>query len=138
MVCLCYFYIMEFTLSALFDTTPETLYNTWLSSEGHAEMTGGEAHITDQVGDEFNAWDEYITGKNIALEPGKRIVQQWRTDEFSEDEPDSLLEIQLEAVDDKTKLTLHHSNLPEHGEQYKQGWEDHYFTPMREYFTLHP
>lgn len=125
---------MEFTLSVLFNTTPKKLYSTWLSSNGHSQMTGGEANITDHVGDEFNAWDEYITGKNITLEPGKRIVQSWRTEEFSEDEPDSLLEIDLESVDGKTRLTLHHSNLPDHGEQYIQGWEDHYFTPMKEYF----
>jgi uncharacterized protein YndB with AHSA1/START domain len=43
-------------------------------------MTAGEANISDAVGAEFSAWDEYITGRNLELVPGERIVQAWRTD----------------------------------------------------------
>jgi hypothetical protein len=44
------------------------------------------------------------------------------------------LEINLEATDNGTLLTLRHSILPEHGEQYKQGWVEAYFEPMLNYF----
>ena len=73
-------------------------------------------------------------GTNLDLKPNSRIVQSWRTTEFSDEEPDSRLEILLEATDDGTRLTLRHTDLPDHGSQYKQGWIEAYFEPMLRYF----
>ena len=98
-------------------------------------MTGGSASISDKVGDNFSAWDGYIEGKNIAIEPFKRILQSWRTTEFEKEEKDSLVEILLSENLGLTELTLIHSHLPESGEHYIKGWENHYFQPMKDYFT---
>ncbi len=97
-------------------------------------MTGGEATVSDEVGGTFEAWDGYIEGKNLELEPSKRILQSWRTAEFSNADEDSLLEILFAAEGTGTRLTIRHSNLPEQGMQYKQGWVDSYIIPMLEYF----
>jgi len=98
-------------------------------------MTGGEADISDKIGGSFTAWDGYIEGKNLVLEPYNRIVQSWRTSEFEDHEGDSEIEIILAESGAETELTLIHRNLPEHGEQYKQGWGDNYFLPMKDYFS---
>jgi activator of HSP90 ATPase len=97
-------------------------------------MTGSPASVSDVVGEEFDAWDGYIHGKNLELEPHKRIVQSWRTSEFEANEADSRLEITLEPAGEQTRLTLHHSGLPPHGGQYEEGWKESYFEPMKEYF----
>jgi activator of HSP90 ATPase len=128
---------MQFTLKTHIPASPEAIYIAWLSSATHAAMTGGAAEATENVGDAFTAWDGYIEGKNMALEPHNRIVQSWRTSEFSDAEADSQIEILLEAVEGGTELTLIHTNVPPHGEQYIQGWENHYFTPMKAYFSAH-
>ena len=125
---------MQFELKATISASPQAIYDTWLDSEGHSNMTGAEASITSNPGDEFTAWDGYISGKNVQLEPGKSIIQSWRTTEFEESDPDSTIEITLEPHVEGTLLTLHHSNLSEAGEQYIKGWEDYYFEPMKEYF----
>lgn len=126
---------IEFVVSTLLPATPEAVYNAWLSSEGHAGMTGSPASVSALVGGEFEAWDGYIHGKNLELVPHKRIVQSWRTSEFSADEPDSRIVITLEPAGKETKLTLHHTGLPPHGGQYESGWVESYFEPMREYFS---
>lgn len=125
---------IEFEVSALIPASPEVVYEAWLDSEGHAKMTGGEAKVSSEVGGEFEAWDGYIQGRNLELEYGKRIVQSWRTAEFADDEADSRIEITFDREGDGTKVTLRHTNLPPHGEQYEQGWVDSYFVPMKEYF----
>jgi activator of HSP90 ATPase len=125
---------INFIVSAIIPATPDEIYHAWLSSEGHSRMTGSSATISADVGGEFQAWDGYIQGKNLELEHGKRIVQAWRTSEFSDKEGDSRIEITLEPVGDQTKLTLRHSGLPPHGKQYEQGWVESYFEPMKEYF----
>ena len=117
-----------------FATTPEELYKAWLDSEQHSAMTGGEAECSDQVGADFTTWDGYITGKNLELEPNKRILQNWRTVEFNEEDEDSILEVLFESKEGGTELKLIHTHIPEGQTQYEQGWIDSYFSPMREYF----
>ncbi|MDB2657527.1 SRPBCC domain-containing protein [Crocinitomicaceae bacterium] len=126
---------MEFTLTTTLNARAKEVYDAWLNSESHSEMTGGEAEIHNAVGASFSAWDGYIEGRNIALDANKRIVQSWRTSEFEEGEEDSRIEILFEESNDQTNLTLIHTNLSENGEQYINGWKEHYFAPMQEYFN---
>jgi activator of HSP90 ATPase len=126
----------SFTVSAIIPAPAERIYEAWLSSEGHSRMTGGQAEVQAGIGGAFKAWDGYIWGKTLELEQNRRIVQAWRTSEFPEDSPDSRVEILLEERADGTKITLTHTNIPPgQAEDYKQGWEDFYFTPMRAYFS---
>ncbi len=124
----------EFTVSTEINAAPESVYEAWLDSEKHAAMTGAAAKVSHTIGAEFSAWDGYISGRNLELEDGKRILQTWRTVEFAEQEPDSIIEVLFDAIDGGTRITVIHSDLPAHGDQYKQGWQDSYFTPMRAYF----
>ncbi len=125
---------MEFQVSDIIPATPEEIYDTWLDSEGHWAMTGGRAKASAEAGGEFEAWEGYITGKNLDLERGKRILQSWRTAEFQPTDEDSELEITLHEVEGGTRVTLNHRKLPPHGSQYEQGWIDHYFEPMKLHF----
>jgi activator of HSP90 ATPase len=124
-------------LTLTLPTDPKTLYNAWLDSEKHSAFTNSPATIEKKVGSEFTASDGYISGKNELLHMNKRIVQSWRTTDFSEENADSTLEIVLEKVEKGTKLTIIHSNLPaDTGKTYRKGWRDHYFKPMKEYFDM--
>ncbi len=127
----------EFTVSDRLPAPPDAVYDAWMSSEGHAAMTGADARIDARAGGAFEAWDGYITGTTLALEPGRRIVQSWRTTEFADGDADSRIEVLLEAADDGTLITLHHTEIPDGQSGYEQGWRDSYFEPMRAYFG-HP
>ena len=126
---------MHFTLSTKIPATPETIYQCWLQSEGHAAMTGVNAVISDKEGGTFSVYSGYITGMNVELAPNKKIVQQWRTTEFKDTDKDSLIEITLVSLGNETLLTLVHNNIPDGSPDYAQGWEDYYFVPMRVYFS---
>ena len=118
-----------------FAVAPYVLFNAWLDSKEHSEMTGGQAECSNMVGESFTAWDGYISGKNISLSLNKEIIQTWRTTEFADSDEDSKLVIQLSATENGTELTLLHTNIPDGQTQYEQGWIDHYFTPMKAYFA---
>ena len=121
--------------SDVIPAAPEDLFDAWLDGEGHAAMTGADATGQPVVGARFTAWGGYITGQNLEIDRPGRIVQAWRTSQF-EDAPDSLLEILFAATDGGTRVTFNHSNLPpEQVADYLQGWEDHYFRPMRDYYN---
>ena len=125
----------DYELSEVFPVPPERIYDAWLDSDGHTGMTGASARVDPRVGGEYEAWDGYITGRTLALEPGRRIVQTWRTSEFAESDPDSQIELLFEPVDGGTRLTLRHTNVPDGQTQYEDGgWQDSYWQPMRDYF----
>jgi activator of HSP90 ATPase len=124
-----------FTLTAILTAKPSEVYKAWLTTKGHSEMIGSTAKVNGSVGGRFTAWDGYIFGTTLELTPNERILLAWRTSEFPDEAPDSRVEIILEAADGGTKLTLAHSNMPEDQvDDYRQGWEDFYFKPMRKYF----
>ena len=124
-----------FKVSEVFPISPLELYDAWLDAQTHSEMTGSPTEISAEAVTSFSAGDGYIQGVNLELEPGKRILQRWRTTDFSEDDEDSIVEILLEEAGDGTRLTIIHSNLPEDGMQYQDGWVKWYFTPMKRYFS---
>jgi uncharacterized protein YndB with AHSA1/START domain len=126
--------MVEFRVSDLIPAAAEDVYSAWLDSKKHSKMTGSEAEITDQVGDKFTAWNGYISGENLELNPPLRILQKWRTTEFADGDPDSLVEITFISEGKGTRITIRHTELPSHGMQYQQGWIDAYFDPMKEYF----
>jgi activator of HSP90 ATPase len=126
----------DFELSCTIPATPEAIHEAWLNSAAHSEMTGGEAVASNKLGAPHSAWDGYITGKNVELVPGVRIVQTWRTSEFAADDPDSTITVALTPVKTGTKLTLTHRGVPDGQTSYEEeGWREYYFEPMKAYFS---
>jgi uncharacterized protein YndB with AHSA1/START domain len=126
----------DYTLTTVIPASAREIYDAWLDSLAHSEMTGGRAMMSGELGAEFSAWDGYITGRNLELVPGARIVQSWRTTKFREDHEDSIITVTFEQRDDGTLLTLSHSNVPETHVGYEQGgWRKSYFEPMIAYFS---
>jgi uncharacterized protein YndB with AHSA1/START domain len=125
---------IEFTVSAISPASLRAIYESWLDSDGHTKMNGSPAHATAGIGDTFDAWDGYISGKNLELDPGKRIVQSWRGARYQETDEDSKIEVIFRAIDSGTNITLTHTNVPDDQASHEPGWITHYFDPMEKYF----
>jgi activator of HSP90 ATPase len=128
----------SFKLASVIPASPEAIYDAWLDSSGHSAMTGAKATASDKAGAAFAAWDGYISGRNIELIRGQRIVQSWRTSQFAAADPDSIITVTLAPAEGGARLTLEHANVPD-GEGHRGyengGWEDYYFAPMKAYFV---
>lgn len=127
---------MEFTTKTTIKATAKQIYKSWLSTQGHTKMTGETAYISDKIGEAFTAEDGNITGKNLHLEPYRKIVQSWRSEKFSANDDDSQIEITLNEINGETELTLTHTNIPESCDHYEEAWNTHYFKPMKAYFEF--
>ena len=128
----------EFSVCALIPASPEAIYDAWLNGDGHTQMTGSPAHATANVGDSFDAWDGYISGRNLELTPGRRIVQSWRAASYQDTDGDSRIEVILEPAQGGSKITLHHTNVPDDQTSHEPGWVTHYFEPMKKHFSDEP
>ena len=125
----------SFTVSAVFPGPPRRIYDAWISAEGHSAMTGAGATSDPRPGGLFTAWDGYIEGTFVELGPD-RIVQTWRSTDFPEGAADSTLDVRFEAVKLGTRVAIVHSDIPPgQGPNYREGWEQFYFTPMRAHFS---
>ena len=122
-----------FEVSGEVAASPLRVFEAFLDAEIHGAMTGGAATVAEDGS--FTAWGGYISGRTIEAVPGEKLVQAWRTSQFPESDPDSVLEIHFEAVAGGTLVTFRHRDLPDgQGPDYAQGWVDHYLEPMDAYF----
>jgi len=119
------------------NATPDDVYKAFLSSREHSQFTGSEAKCSTRVGDKFQAWDGYISGRNVELVPGKKIVQDWMTTEFPDGYSFSKLQITLaKSKDGGTTLTMVHSKVPaSQVEKYSGGWHESYWDPLIVFFA---
>ncbi len=126
---------VKITQKVIIPATPIEVYEAYIDEEKQTEFTGSKATSDSRVGGEFTAWDGYITGKYLELEPGKKIVQEWTSTDFPEGAPPSRFEISLKEAKGGTELTMIHSGVPEDAaEDIDQGWKDYYWEPMKKYF----
>ena len=116
---------------------PVEIYDALLNEQKHSAFTGARATCDRRVGGRFTAWDGYISGKNIKLENGRRIVQEWKTTEWPAASPPSRLVWTFAAKRGVAEVTMVHSKVPaSQAESYRQGWIDYYWTPLQEYFAI--
>lgn len=117
-----------------FDAPPHVVFEALMDTRKHATFTGSKARISRKVGGPISAWDGYISGKNLKVEPDKVIVQAWRTVEFNEGEPDSKVMFHLSKKGKGTRLIFVHSNVPDRlADELSQGWHDSYWDPLKAY-----
>jgi len=95
--------------------------------------SGEAAEMSTEPGSEFSLWDGSIVGRNIAFEPGKKIVQQWY---FGDQPEESIVTIKLHpAGDDSTSVELRHTNIPDQDyEDIVDGWNTMYFGALQEFY----
>ena len=114
---------------------PIEVYEAFVDAKKHSAFTGSKATGQGKVGRKFTAWDGYISGKFLKLEKGKRIVQEWVTTEWPKGFPPSRFELTLKEVRGDTEISVTHSNVPaEQVKDLKEGWNESYWKPLKEYF----
>ena len=126
--------------------TPKRLFEAWLDSREHSDMTRRTATVSSVVGAQLTVLDGVVKGRNLEIEPYHRIVQTWRVVTVGGDAFDTQVEIVLSTTadsdaianthDDGVTLTVRHSGLPR--DQFilsAEWWEERYFRPMDVYFA---
>jgi activator of HSP90 ATPase len=128
----------KITQKVIVPATPDQVYEAFMDAKKHSAFTGSKATCNPKVGGEFTAWDGYISGRNLELEKGKKIVQEWVTTDWPDDYPPSRLELTLEKTGEGTEISMVHSSVPaEQARELAEGWHEFYWRPMKEYFTKH-
>ena len=84
------------TQKVVIPAMPDEVYDAFTNAKKHSEFTGSKATGNPTVGSKFTAWDGYISGKNLELEKGKRIVQEWVTTDWPQGYPPIKVRINIQ------------------------------------------
>lgn len=125
---------MSIHQQAVIPADPQRVYQVLADAKALSALSekGGEAGLGE--GEQFVAFDGNVTGRQVELVPGTRIVQAWR---FPRWEPGqySLVTFTLSAVDGGTRLAIDQYGEPEDWHDHiAANWPTFYFTPLAEHF----
>lgn len=113
------------------------LFTMYLDPATHAAFTGGgPAVISPAAGTGWSAFDGRIHGRLLALTPGRRIVQSWRSFEWEEADPDSILVLAFTPAGEGARVDLVQVGVPERlYDTLVNGWPVRYWQPWRAYLA---
>src|SRR5215472_8275576 len=57
-----------------FKASPHEVYDILMDSKKHQSLSGEPAKISKKVGGKFTVWGSHLSGINLVLKPGKKIV----------------------------------------------------------------
>ena len=116
-----------------FKIPPDTVYDLLADSCKRTEVTGSEALISNKVGGEFSTEAGQVTGVNVDLAPGRRLVQAWRRNDFPEGIYSMAAITLAPTPGGGTELVLTHRGVPKHLlDQIEDYWRRVYWAPMKE------
>lgn len=120
--------------SVKFKVSPKTLFELYMDSKKHSEVTGARAVLSRKSGGKFSAYDRYIVGRNLLIIPNYLIIQTWGGKDFKKTDPDSILMLTFNKIRGGTRLDLVHANVPGHHYRgIKEGWNEYYWEKWRKY-----
>lgn len=118
-----------------FKARPEQIYEALMNETEHSAFTGGPAEISREVGGAFSCHGGQIVGRNIELDPNRRIVQAWRVAAWPEGTY-SIVKFELQAEGDTTRLTFDQTGVPAEGRNaVDAGWKARYWEPLKSYLS---
>lgn len=112
--------------------SPSEVYAALTNPSSIEIWTGEKAEMSTNAGDNFSLFSGDITGKNLQFETDKRLIQQW---DFGDQQEPSIVTITLHPEKHKTSIELLHTNIPDEAfEDINSGWDESYFSPLKEFF----
>jgi len=117
-----------------FKAAPAIVYELLADSRKHTAVTGRKAAISRKVGGTFSTGGRDVTGVNVDLVPGRRIVQAWRHRRFPEGIFSMAAVTLTPTPDGGTALVLTHRGVPKDLiPETEQTWRDQYWSRIRAY-----
>ena len=115
-----------------FKAAPAAVYDLLADSEKHTTVTGRKAIISEKVGGSFSTGGSDVTGINVDLVPGRRIVQAWRHRKFPEGIFSMATVTLTPTPDGGTQLVLTHRGVPKDLiPETEQSWRDQYWSKIK-------
>lgn len=119
-----------------FKASPAIVYELLADSRKHSAVTGRNATISRKVGGTFSASGNDVSGVNVDLVPGQRIVQAWRHRRFPEGIFSMAAVTLAPTADGGTELVLTHRGVPKDLiPETERTWREQYWSRIKAYLA---
>jgi activator of HSP90 ATPase len=117
----------------IISAAPEDIFLA-LTNPATIQLWSGEpAIMSTEPGSEFSLWEGTISGRNLAFENNKKIMQEWY---FGDQEEASIVTIKLHPNKQGTSVELTHTNIPDvEYDNMADGWNHNYFGALEEFYS---
>jgi uncharacterized protein YndB with AHSA1/START domain len=113
---------------------PKQVFEALINGKKHAKFTGAPASISRKAGAAFTCYGGYISGFNLEVVPGKRIVQAWRSRDWPKGYFSIVTFALARSAGGRTRLSFTHLGVPAGDYKAKNaGWRSHYWKPLKTY-----
>lgn len=119
-----------------FSAKPKDVFAALMDSGRHSEFTGETARIDARAGGAFTCYGDYICGLTIETDPGKRIVQTWRSRNWPKGTYSIVTFLLVPKAGGKTELRFSQVGVPADDYADKNnGWRTHYWEPLKRFLA---
>lgn len=119
-----------------FNAPPATVYDLLADSKKHSAVTGRKATISRKIGGPFSVSGNDVSGINVDLVPGQRIVQAWRHRRFPEGIFSMAAVTLAPTTDGGTELVLTHRGVPKDLiPETEIAWRKQYWSRIKAYLA---
>jgi uncharacterized protein YndB with AHSA1/START domain len=119
-----------------FNASPATIYDILADSKKHQAVTGRKATISRKIGGTFSVSGNDVSGINVDLVPGRRIVQAWRHRKFPEGIFSMAAVTLTPTTNGGTELVLTHRGVPKDLiPETELGWREQYWSRIKAYLA---
>ena len=126
---------MSIQREATVPADPTRVYELLADAEALSALSGKSGAAARSAGAEFTAFDGHVTGRQVELVPGERIVQAWR---FAVWAPGtySIVRFTLVPEDGATRLVIDQDGVPaEWHDHVHTNWPTFYLDPLIKHFS---
>lgn len=122
---------MDYKNYYIIRSTPDQVYLGLTNPLTIQLWSGEEAEMEEKEGSEFSLFEGSISGMNLELVPGKKIVQEW----YFGDDVESIVTILLHPKGEHTSLELRHTNIPDEDyDDIVDGWNEVFMYRLMEFY----
>jgi len=116
--------------------TPDEVMELLTNPDFIKDWSGAAAQIEKKEGGQFVMFDGWVRGNILSIGENE-LSYTWKPSEWTAATPASVVKYRLEEAEHGTTVHLEHSGFPneEEMENYKTGWEEHFFGPIGEYLA---
>ena len=110
--------------------SPDKVWEALVNPATIEKWSGDKAEMKAEKGFNWKLWSGQMHGENLEVDPQKKLVQTWLTDDLPST---SLVTFTLKETEDGTTLELLHENVSdEEFANYSIGWDEHYCGAIKQ------
>lgn len=112
------------------------VFQSWMHSYTQGDITQALAKIDPRVEGVFELWNAAVTGQFLEIDAPRKIRMTWRTVEFEEWMPPSIVRLEFQQRTHGSRFVVTHEMIPHPMlGQFTFAWKDVYMPNLQLYFA---